>query len=116
MKNIRIIESLSTFDSENDIMNFSEIEIFDFEYLIKYLEINQGKLKEKYKYNFELNWKVKLSISFLIIYKKYLNSNDIRILNLMFKSIKLIKSLDIKFSEQEMHKLIIFHLNKLKYE
>lgn len=116
MKNKKIIDTLNNFNSENDIINFSEIEVFDCEYLIKYLEINHGKLKEKYIYNFELNWKVKLSISFLIVYKNYTNSNDIRILNLMLKSIKLIKSLGIKFSEQEMHKLITFHLNKLKYE
>lgn len=116
MKNNKIIETLNKFDTENDAINFSKIEVLDCEYLIKYLEINHGKLKEKYIYNFELNWKVKLSISFLIIYKNYLNSNDIRILNVMIKSIKIIKSLGVKFSQQEMHKLIAFHLNKLKYE
>lgn len=116
MKNNKIIETLNKFDTEDDAINFSKIEVFDCEYLIKYLEINHNKLKEKYTYNFELNWKVKLSISFLIIYKNYLNSNDIRILNVMIKSIKMINSLGIKFNQQELHKLITFHLNKLKYE
>ena len=114
MKNNKIIETLDKFNSDYDVINFSELQIFDCEYLLKYLEISQDKLKQKYRHNFDINWKVKLSISFLILYKKYLNTYDIRILNLLIKSINIIRTLDIKYNQQEVYKLLTIHLNKLK--
>ena len=111
----KIVTTLEKFSSNKDVF-LPNNKYFDSEYLLRYMEIFKDILIFKYRSEFSSNWKIKLNISFTLMYKYYLASNDIRVFNMLYKNKNIIKKFNIRYKKNKMYELIISHLKKIKNE
>ena len=113
MKKIKI--TLEQFTSIEDVFLLYKNDV-DFEYLLRYMEVFKDDLISKFSLNFSSKWETKLNISFTLMYKYYLESNDIRIFNMLYKNKSIIKKLNIHYDKNKMYKLIICSFKTIKGE
>ena len=115
MKQSKIIINLEPFLSKDDAL-LSNKNSVDFEYLLRYLEIFKDDVISKFSLNFPSCWEAKLNITFILMYQHYLDSNDIRFFNTLYKNKSLIKKLNILYKKNKMYKLIIYIFKTIKAE
>ena len=109
----KIIITLEQFSSLDDVFLSDKNEL-DFEYLLRYMEIFKDDLISKFSLNFPSKWETKLKISFTLMYKYYIESNDIRIFNMLYKNKSIIKKLNIHYEKNKMCELIISICERIK--
>jgi hypothetical protein len=109
-KIINIIDELYLRQSE---IISGEFSTFDYEYMLRFLEINNDDLITKYKSLFEDLWIEKLSKTFLFVFHNFNINQDVRILNILYKSRNIIRKLSLDYQGEDLYKLLFFHLNKL---
>ena len=109
----KIIKNLKQFSSLEDVFLSNKNNV-DFEYLLRYMEIFKDDLISKFSINFPSKWETKLNISFTLMYKYYIESNDIRIFNMLYKNKSIIKKLNIYYEKNKMYELIISILKEYK--
>ena len=111
----KIVIALEKFSTCEDIFLLNNKDV-DFEYLLRYMEIFKDDLISKYHSNFPSKWEAKLNISFTLMYKYYIESNDIRIFNMLYKNKSVIKKLNIYYEKNKMCELIISIFERIKNE
>lgn len=111
----KIVITLEKFSSCEDVYLLNNKDV-DFEYLLRYMEIFKDDLISKYRSNFSSKWETKLKISFILMYKCYLESNDIRIFNMIYKNKNIVKKLKIYYKKNKMFELIVSSLKIIKHE
>jgi hypothetical protein len=113
MKNHKIINIIKELHIPQSEIITDGFNTFDYEYILRYLEINNDDLITKYKSLFEDLWEEKLSKTFLFLFHNFNINQDVRILNILYKSRNIIRKLTVYYQGENLYKLLFFHLNKL---
>jgi hypothetical protein len=112
MKNyklIKILEEINTCFISDIVVK----DIFlDYEYLLRYLEINSDNIIYKYKSFLPDLWEEKLIKSLLFLYHNYESNRDVRLLNILYKYRGIIRSMSISYQDKKLYDLIYFNLNE----
>lgn len=115
LKQKKIVIVLEKFSTCEDIFLLNNNDV-NFEYLLRYMEIFKEDLISVYRSNFSSNWEKKLNISFTLMYKYYIKTNDIRIFNMLHKTKRTIKKLNIYYEKSKMCVLITSNFERMKNE
>lgn len=113
MKNYKLIKILEEINNYF-ISDFEVTDIFlDYEYLLRYLEINSDNIKNKYKLLFSNLWKEKMIMSLLFLFHKYECNKDVRLLNILYKYRGIIRSMSIRYQDKKMYDLVYSNLKEM---
>ena len=116
MNNQRFIESvLKVISVEGSKLN-QDISLVDYEYLLRYFEINRDRLADKYQIAFLDDWELNLIKSFRFFCSVYASNGDIRILNTLYKCRRYGRKLFVDYLGNDLNSYVYTSLKGLKNE